>query len=203
MEKTKKDSATTGGGDMNDFGQDLQEWTLEYNQPLSFGSDLISSNRAYQSSKCWTIGSNMYLSRSAKLVSGISMSCTLFSPAMIWYIISTSSLHIILSILISSNGASQDWYISWIRILLAAAWLLSMRPRRRRLGPPLLFRTFSTFGTHARSRDLGSREAASQRSNFNHLITDESVNWKAPPFDLTQLTTQSPLHSYTTKILVN
>lgn len=56
---------------------------------------------------------------------------------------------------------------------------------------------------HARSRDLGSREAASQRSNYNHLITDESVNWKAPPFYLTQLTTQSPLHSYTTKILVN
>lgn len=25
MEKTKKDSATTGGGDMNDFGQDIQE----------------------------------------------------------------------------------------------------------------------------------------------------------------------------------
>lgn len=41
MEKTKKDSATTGGGDMNDFGQDLQEWTLTYNQLLSFGSDLV------------------------------------------------------------------------------------------------------------------------------------------------------------------
>lgn len=59
------------------------------------------------------------------------------------------------------------------------------------------------IGTHARSRDLGSREAASQSSNFNYLITDESANWKAPPFYLTQLTTQSPLHSYTTKILVN
>lgn len=42
------------------------------------------------------------------------------------------------------------------------------------------------IGTHASSRDLGSREAASQSSNFNYLITDESVNWKAPPFYLTQ-----------------
>lgn len=32
------------------------------------------------------------------------------------------------------------------------------------------------------TRDLGSMEAASRRSNFSHLITDESVNWKAPPF---------------------
>lgn len=58
-------------------------------------------------------------------------------------------------------------------------------------------------GTHARSRDLGNREAASRLSNFNHLISDKSVNWKAPPFYFTQVTTQSPLHSYTTKISVN
>lgn len=39
------------------------------------------------------------------------------------------------------------------------------------------------IGSHARSRDLGSGEAASRRSNFNHFpfITDEPVNWKAPP----------------------
>lgn len=97
----------------------------------------------------------------------------------------------------SFNSHSEQWsklklIYFWIRILLAAAWLLSMRPRRRRLTrSALALQDILNIGTHARSRDLGSREAASQRSNVNHLITDESVNWKAPPFYLTQLTTQS------------
>lgn len=50
MEKTTTDPATTGGDDMNDFGQDLQEWSLTYNQSLSFGSDFCISTYAYQSS---------------------------------------------------------------------------------------------------------------------------------------------------------
>lgn len=58
-------------------------------------------------------------------------------------------------------------------------------------------------GTQVRSRDLGSKEAASRCSIFNYLIADKSVNGKAPPFDFSRVTSQSPLHSYTTKILVN
>lgn len=54
-------------------------------------------------------------------------------------------------------------------------------------------------GTHARSR----KEAASRSPNFNPLIAGKSINGKAPPFYFTQVTTQSPLHSYTTKISVN
>lgn len=58
------------------------------------------------------------------------------------------------------------------------------------------------IGSHAWSWHLGCGEAASRRSNFNHspFIADEPVDWKAPPLELTQVTTQSPLHSHTTKI---